>query len=51
MMNIHQKYLSIWVNNDHIQYFIDPFQIESDQVDGNASNVSSQVVSDDSSLS
>jgi hypothetical protein len=47
MMNIHQEYLSIRVNNDHIQYFIDPFQIESDQVDDSDSNVSSQVMSDD----
>jgi hypothetical protein len=51
MMSIHQKYLLIQVNydNDHIQHFIDPFQIKSDQVDDNASKVSSQVMSDDSS--
>ncbi len=37
MMNIHQKYLSLRVNNDHIQDFIDPFQINSDRIDDNAS--------------
>jgi hypothetical protein len=47
MMNIHQKYLSIQINNDHSQDFIDSFQIESDQVDDNASNSSSQLMSDD----
>jgi hypothetical protein len=47
MMNIHQKYLSIRVNNDDSQDFIDPFQIESDQVDDNASNSRSQLMSDD----
>ncbi len=41
--------MSIRVNNDHSQDFIDSFQIESDQVDDNASNSSSQLVSDDSS--
>jgi hypothetical protein len=49
MGNIHQKYLSLQVNNDHIQDFIDPFQLESDQFDDNASNGSSQIMSDDSS--
>ncbi len=48
-MNIHQKCLSILVNNDHSQDFIEPFQIESEQVDDNASNSSSQLMSDDSS--
>ncbi len=48
-MNIYQKYLSIRVNNDHSQDFIDPFQIKSDQVDDNASNSSFQLMSDDSS--
>jgi hypothetical protein len=49
MLNIHQKYLLIRVNNDHSQDFIYPFQIKSDQVDDNASNSSSQLMSDDSS--
>ncbi len=30
MVNIHQKYLSLWVNDDHIQDLIDPFQLKSD---------------------
>ncbi len=47
MMNIHQKYLLFRVNNDHIQDFIDPFQINSDQIVNNASNCSSQLMSDD----
>jgi hypothetical protein len=47
MLNIHQKYSLIWVNNDHSQDFIDPLQIESDQVNDNASNSSSQLMSDD----
>jgi hypothetical protein len=47
MMNIHQKYSLLRVNDDHIQDFIDPFQIESDQIDDNASNDSSQLMSDD----
>jgi hypothetical protein len=47
MMNIHQKYLLLRVNNDHIQDFIDPFQIDSDQIDDNASNDSSQLMSYD----
>ncbi len=49
MVNIHQKYLLVWVNNDHIQDFIDLFQLESDQLDDNATNGSSQIMSDDSS--
>jgi hypothetical protein len=47
MMNIHQKYLLLGVNNEHIQDFIDPFQIDSDQIDDYASNCSSQLMSDD----
>ena len=27
MVNIHQKYLPLRVNDDHIQDFIDPFQL------------------------
>ncbi len=49
MMNIHQKYLLLRVNDNLIQDFNDPFQIESGQVDDNASNGSSQLMSDDSS--
>ncbi len=49
MMNIHQKYLLLWVNDVHIQDFIDLFQIDSDKIDDNASNCSSQLMSDDSS--
>jgi hypothetical protein len=49
MVNIPQKYLSLWVNDNLIQDFIDPFQVESDQVDDNASNGSSQLLPDDSS--
>jgi hypothetical protein len=47
MVNLHQKYLSLRVNDDHIQDFIDPFQLESNQFDDNASNGSSQIMSDD----
>jgi hypothetical protein len=50
MMNIHQKYCSLRVNDDHIQDFIDPFQIDSEQIDDNFSNGSSQLMSDDLSL-
>jgi hypothetical protein len=50
MMNIHQKYLLLRVNDDHIQDFIDPFQIDSDKIDDNASNSSSQLMSNDLSL-
>ncbi len=50
MMNIHQKYLSLRVNDEHIQDFIDPFQIDSDQSDDNASNGSSHLMMDDSTL-
>jgi hypothetical protein len=49
MGTIHQKYLSLQVNDDHIQDFIDPFQLESDQFDDNASINSSQIMSNDSS--
>ncbi len=49
MGKIHQKYLLLQVNDDHIQDFIDPFELESDQFDDNASNGSSQIMSDDSS--
>ncbi len=49
MVNIHQKYLLLWVNDDHIQDLIDPFQLESDQFDDNASNGISQKTLDDSS--
>ncbi len=47
MVNIHQKYLPLQVNDDHIQDFIDPFQLESDLFDDNASNSSSQIMPDD----
>ncbi len=49
MMNIHQKYLFLQVNDNHIQDFIDLLQIDSDQIDNNASNCSSQLMLDDSS--
>jgi hypothetical protein len=49
MVNIHQKYLSLRVNDNLIQVFNDPFQIESGKVDDNASNGSFQSMSDDSS--
>ncbi len=49
MLNIHQKYLLLQVNDNLIQDFNDPFQIKSGQVDDNASNGSSQLMSDVSS--
>jgi hypothetical protein len=49
MVNIHQKYLSLRVNDNLVQVFNDPFQIESNKVDDNASNSSFQSMSDDSS--
>jgi hypothetical protein len=49
MVNIHQKYLLLRVDDNLIQDFNDPFQTESGQVDNNASNGSSQLMSDDSS--
>ena len=49
MVNIHQKYLLLRVNDNLIQVFNDPFQIESNKVDDNASNGSFQSMSDDSS--
>jgi hypothetical protein len=50
MMNIHQKYLLLQVNDEHIHDFIDPFQINSAQIDDNASNGSSYLMTDDSYL-
>jgi hypothetical protein len=47
LVNIHQKYLSLRVNDNLVQVFNDPFQIESNKVDDNASNGSFQSMSDD----